>query len=505
MRRHLQRFQAVLLLRTHHHDAGGRPGDCGSAATRVPALAAATAPVEQRAWDAGTSGLGALTPRLYGRTRRPPRTLRPMQRSLWAVIVGTFTLRFSTGLTGAMLVYYLADLPRHGGQQVDAIVLGFFTASFFAAELILSPFFGAFADRVGYHRVMQLGPLFGAVAVILTGATTSLLLLGATRWLEGASTAASVPAILGFLALATVGDEALRGRAVARFEAATLAGLGSGIVAAGLVYTALGNVAFYANALLYGVSWAIYHFGVADPRVGPGDAAPGERTTLARYLEILRGAHVWLLAPTWIALNAAIGLWTTQALFQLIRDPKAAFVDQLLMQGFTPLAVSGGLAVGLVIFFAGLVYWGNRFKFLRRTTIIGYGIAGGAVLAGAALALNHGAGLPLPVLATFGVMIVAGLFVLAGATPAALGLLADMSEPYPRERGAIMGLYSVFLAVGQIVGALVGGAAADMRGIDGILVATLVLLAIAVLPLWRLRAYEGRASAAASGVVAGPS
>ena len=141
------------------------------------------------------------------------------------------------------------------------------------------------------------------------------------------------------------------------------------------------------------------------------------------------------------------------------------------MQGFTPLAVSAGLGVGMLIFFAGLVYWGNRFRRLRRTTIIGYGIAGGGVLAAAALALNHGErAADGRSSRAFLALIVGGLFVLAGATPAALGLLADMSEPYPRDRGAIMGLYSVFLAIGQIIGSLVGGVAADARGIDGLLV-----------------------------------
>lgn len=420
-----------------------------------------------------------------------------MERSLWAVILGTFTLRFSTGLTGAMLVYYLDDLPTYGGPRVDAFTLGLFTASFFAAELLLAPIFGALADRVGYHRIMELGPAFGAVAVILTGITTVLVLLGATRWLEGASTAASVPAILGFVAIATVGDEGLRGRAVARFEAATLAGIGGGIVAAGLVYTALGNLGFFANAALYGVSWCIYRFGIDDPRVDRSGARHG-RTTIGRYLEILRGAHVWLLAPTWIAVNAVIGLWTAQSIFQLVREAPPGLEDQLLMQGFSPLQVSGGLAVGMLIFFAGLVFWGGRFKRLRRTTIIGYGIAGGGVLAAAALALNHGGGLPWPILAALVVPIAGGLFVLAGATPAALGLLADMSEPYPRDRGAIMGLYSVFLAVGQITGSLVGGAAADARGIDGLLVATLGLLVVALLPLWRLRAYDSQAGPTAA-------
>jgi predicted MFS family arabinose efflux permease len=53
-----------------------------------------------------------------------------------------------------------------------------------------------------------------------------------------------------------------------------------------------------------------------------------------------------------------------------------------------------------------------------------------------------------------------------------------------------MGLYSVFLAVGQITGALIGGVAADARGIDGMLIATVVLLGVALIPLAQLRRDE---------------
>jgi len=53
-----------------------------------------------------------------------------------------------------------------------------------------------------------------------------------------------------------------------------------------------------------------------------------------------------------------------------------------------------------------------------------------------------------------------------------------------------MGLYSVFLAIGQITGALIGGIAADLRGIDGMLIATAGLLVIALIPLSRLREEE---------------
>jgi MFS family permease len=82
------------------------------------------------------------------------------------------------------------------------------------------------------------------------------------------------------------------------------------------------------------------------------------------------------------------------------------------------------------------------------------------------------------------------LFVLAGATPAALGLLADVSEAYPHDRGAIMGLYSVFLGIGQILGNALAGVAADFRGIDGLLGLTLGLVLVALLPLSALRRYE---------------
>ncbi|HET7685904.1 MAG TPA: MFS transporter [Candidatus Limnocylindria bacterium] len=418
-------------------------------------------------------------------------------RSLWAVLLGTFTLRFSTGLTGGLLVYYLADLPSHGGPEVAAFVVGLLTATYYVAELVLSPGFGVLSDRLGAHRVMQWGPVFGAVAVVMTAFTTDLVLLGVTRWLEGAAAGASIPSILGYIAIATSRDEHLRGRTVARFEAATLAGIGVGIVAAGPLYDVMGRGAFLLNAAIYAVSYAIYRWGVGE--VSHDDAAVeaaavasvrDERFDLARYRRVLASPGVWLLAPTWVALNAVLGSWTTQSVFQLVREPSGVSNGQLLMGGFAPTQVSIGLGLAMVVFFAGLFYWGNRFKRFRRTTIIAIGIGGGVAMMAAIFAINHSQGGGLVLVIPMLLLLLAGLFVLAGATPAALGLLADISESHPTDRGAIMGLYSVFLAVGQIVGALVSGWAADWRGIDGLLGASLLLLIVALLPLRQLRASE---------------
>jgi MFS family permease len=421
-----------------------------------------------------------------------------VNRSILAVLAGTFTLRFSTGLTGALLIYYLEGLHEFGGPRVGPALVGVMTATYFLAELLLSPAFGLLSDRFGTHRIMQVGPAFGAVAVIVTAVTTDLWLLGGTRWLEGAAAAASIPSILGFIALATSGDELLRGRTVARFEAATLAGLGIGIVAAGPLFQVMGRGAFLLNAVIYALSFVIYRFGVLDRDIAearrfadPNASAGTERRFDAeRYRRILASSRVWLLAPTWIALNAIVGAWTTQSVFQLIREPSGDVQAQLLVGGFEPWQVSIGLAGALVVFFAGLFYWGGRFKNMRRTTIIGIGAGGGLAMVGGTFALNHSAGWGVIPQVALTVVIAGGLFVLAGATPAALGLLADISEAHPDDRGAIMGLYSVFLGMGQITGSLVSGAAASWMAIDGLLLASLALLLVALLPLGRLRASE---------------
>jgi MFS family permease len=413
-----------------------------------------------------------------------------VSRSLYAVLFGTFTLRLSTGLTGGLLIFYLRDL------HVSEFTLASLTALFFAAELILSTPFGLLSDRFGHQRLMQVGPVFGAIAVVLTWATRDLNVIAGTRLLEGASTAVSVPSILGFIAMATAGDELIRGRMSARFEGATLAGLGVGIVAAGLLYDGipgmvpgLGRTAFLLNALIYTGSFLIYRFGVADP-AGERESLTAPHYGWRRYAEVLTNSRVWLLAPTWIAINAALGLWTSQSIFQLIKEPAAEHRDQLLMGGFVGAQIALGLAIGLIVFFAGLAFWGERFKRFRRTTIILYGIAGGVACVAGAVLINHSAGQPDALRVVYGIVIAAGLFVLAGATPAALGLLADVTESYPADRGAIMGLYSVFLALGQITGSFIGGESGHRYGIDGILGSTVVLLLIALVPLARLRGVE---------------
>ena len=180
-------------------------------------------------------------------------------------------------------------------------------------------------------------------------------------------------------------------------------------------------------------------------------------------------------------------VWLSQSVFQLAKgDPR--FPDQALMVGFTANQITIGAIVIAVVFGAGLLYWGNRFKSLRRTTIIGYGVIGGAALVVSGLVVNHFALDACPCWRSWpGSSPAGGLFVLAGPRRRPSASWPTSRERLPGDRGAIMGLYSVFL-----------GDRPDHRvpprwrwrptgsGIDGLLVATRSDRRRAV-PLSRLR------------------
>ena len=407
-----------------------------------------------------------------------------------AVLGATLLMRVSSGVTAGLVVYYLADLPRYGGPSVDPLVVGVLTAGFFLSELLLSAPFGILGDRMGHRPVMLAGPLFGAAAAIWAGTTTDLLVIGVTRLLHGASSAASIPSTLAYLARDTSGDEGWRGRVVARFQLVSLVGLGGGLVAAGPLWDHLLVWAFPANGLLYGISWLAYLQCRRDPPNTARSGSLGDTQVWRLNSTALRDSRVLLLVPTWVCVNAALGLWTSQTIFQLVNAPEPRFSAQHLMGRLTPTEVSLGLALGGISFVGGLLFWGDRFRAIRRTTMILLGGTGGLATVAGLVAVNHSeSGPPLTELGG-AVLVVGGLFVLAAAMPAALGMLSDITELHPDERGAVMGLYTVFLGLGQIVGSLVGGEAGQDFGVDGVLAATTALVLIALVPLWKLRGVE---------------
>jgi MFS family permease len=418
-----------------------------------------------------------------------------MNRSIASMLLGTFVLRISTAITGVMLVFLIDEITRHRGTGPGAISL--LTGGFYTTELTGAIVFGVLADRYGRKVIMLLGPVFGGVAVFMTGLTTHLPVLFVTRLLEGSSTAASIPSTLGFIAAETAHDERLRGRVVSLFELVSLGGmLAVGPALAGVLWEGFGRHAFFLNCIFYAVALLLYAYGVHEvPRDRRADiqapVAVRAKTVSAvsRYMRIATNRKVLLFAPTWLAINAILGLWALQAPLLLrgnIRDS-----SQFLMQGISPQTIGFGSAALAIVFGSGILFWGMVYARFRRTTMILMGVGAFVVMTGDVLAINHLGGTSTPLLVALGAVAVVGLFVMSGATPAALGLLADVSEGFEEDRSAIMGLYSVFLGIGQVIGAIVGGLAATWMGIDGLVVATAGLLVVGSVALLNLRSHEG--------------
>jgi MFS family permease len=417
-----------------------------------------------------------------------------MNRSIGSMLLATFVLRVSTAITGGMLVYLVDDITRNKGTGPGAISL--LTGGFYTTELTGAILFGVLADRYGRKVIMLLGPLFGGIAVAMTGMTTHMPVLFVTRLLEGSSTAASIPSTLGFIAAETATDERLRGRVVSLFELVSLGGmLAVGPALAGILWDAFGRPAFFLNCGFYAVALGLYAYGVHEvPRNRQADlspVAPGQRTAsgVSRYLRMATNRKVLLFAPTWLAINAILGLWALQAPLLIkgnVYDP-----SQFLMKGISATSIGFGEAVLAVVFGAGILFWGLVYARFRRTTMMLLGVGAFVVMTVDILAINHLGGTSTDLLIGLGVVAVLSLFVMSGATPAALGLLADVSEGFEADRSAIMGLYSVFLGIGQVVGAVLGGLAASWKGIDGLIVATAGLLVVGIIALLNLRAHEG--------------
>jgi MFS family permease len=420
-------------------------------------------------------------------------------RSLVAVVVGSLLLRAAAGAMGENIQFYFNAInaafrdPSHplraiaGSGNVYAISYamgGMIIGSFFIAELLGALVLGAWSDRFGRKWFIILGPIFGAVAVLITSVTTVVWLLVFTRLLEGLSTASNAPATLGYLAEATSDSPKLRARFAGLFEVGTIGGVAIGFSLGGWLWRTYGTAArvagipltspaFAANSLVYLGSLVVLWIGFhrvkeirrasAVPSISPGQ-------TIKRYWNILRSPRVAGFAPAWIAINAVLGIWIN--LSARILTDKNGLPHQILVGHFDSFSAGNVIALYAGFFILGILAWSIFFPTLKKTTTMLIGSAGLIVSCLLIFAINHQPTLNAPWVLPLSIMLVISIMVQSGFTPAALAHLADITEAHDTDRGAIMGLYSVFLGLGQFLGASVGGLFVDWRGADGMALIT---------------------------------
>jgi len=445
--------------------------------------------------------------------------------SLVAVIVGSLVLRTAASAMGENIQFYFNAIheaylsPHHPlslliGQgrvyPISYTIGGIIIASFFAAELVGALLFGAWSDKIGRKLFIVIGPLFGAVAVLITSLTTAFWLLIFTRLLEGLSTASNAPATLGYLAEATSDSPKLRTRVSGLFEVATIGGIAVGFSLGGWLWREFGTAAridgivltspaFAVNALIYLFSLLILWFGIREMKGhNSSEALPAisPQETLRRYWHILSNPRVSGFAPAWIAINGVLGIWFN--LSARILTDKSKFSSQLLVGSFTSLQ-AGNLRAGYALFFVlGIFLWSVLFPNLKKITAMLIGTAGLFFSCLLIFLINHQPSLGSPAITPLSLLLVVSIMVQSGFTPAALAHLADITETQTSDRGAIMGLYSVFLGLGQFVGTSLGGIFVDWRGADGMVLITGLFGLLAAVLIVRQRKTESALNPSAS-------
>ena len=148
-----------------------------------------------------------------------------------------------------------------------------------------------------------------------------------------------------------------------------------------------------------------------------------------------------------------------------------------------------------VVFLVGILLWTPFVARLGPAIVMRRAVPGAWLAMVALFAINHmqvvGMILVVPFLA-------AGILWLAGFGPAAVTFLADCSEGLAADRSAFMSFYTVALAGGGALGAVIGGFAAHLLGVDGLVVLGLLLATATFFTLGPVVRYE-RATSATSG------
>lgn len=438
-----------------------------------------------------------------------------MTRPMKIVVASSFVLRMAGAMT-AILLSSLLKQELHAGPGL----IGMLYSLFYVTELLLSPVFGALSDLRGRRMILVLGPLVGALALPLYPVSAllgvSILgvgLLAMARLVEGVATAAKVPSALGYLADATAGDghakASLRGRTMGMYEASFVVGLVVGQVIGGGLWGAIHAWGFFLVSFVYLIAVAMLYFLVpetlpaearehhAKELLATSDTVHPVRTLLSRrlkaYGDLLKEPALRSFVPAWLAVNAVVGLFGNLAQPLMLRAEGIAdaFPHQSLDGKFS--APEAGLIFGLfgTVFMVGIFVWSLLYARIRKSTVMLIGVCGLFVTCLALFAINDRVfSLPEPWNVWLWVpFLVIGLFMVSGFAPVALAYLAEISGTKVEHRGAVMGLYSVFLSAGQLIGSGAGGSFVEAThlGFNGLILGTFILAIIAFVTIWWLR------------------
>jgi len=413
------------------------------------------------------------------------------RQSAMPLLIGTFVLRVNTGAVIVVLGLLLAQLAVHAGRSITSVQVGLLPVAFFISELVLAPLMGSLGDRWGRRYFLIFGPIPGLIQASLLPfipTVNPLPYLLALQVLAAFSSAMIIPATLSYLADFTAHNQVRRTRFMGLYELATSGGIATGVAIGGLAWDHLGRFTFGLIAVLYLVVAVCM---ALAPKVKQVIEHDNLRRMARRYWGLIRTPNLFLFIPAWISISALAGIWLSSQLPFLLsmhtHDSHQSLIGSMSGPG-------GGsrlsLVLGFYVFFFGLclLFWAFFMNRVPRLRLMLVSVAGVYLACIALAGINHRGEGNDALLIVWIPLLTLGVFAESGFAPAALAYLANVSESAARDRGLVMGLYSIFLGLGQSLGNGLGGVCARRFGFDGLIYLTALLAFIALISLlWLFR------------------
>ncbi|HJT56884.1 MAG TPA: MFS transporter [Ktedonobacteraceae bacterium] len=414
--------------------------------------------------------------------------LQVSKSSLVTAIVSTLLLRVASRVSFVLLGFYLGE--HFASATIVAVVL----EAFYLSELVLAPIIGSLSDHLGHKPFLLFAPLMGSIAAVCFAGVTLLfphphttsfdaqlvvllltVLVG--RLLEGVATAFNTPASLGYITEVTSHSNTLRLRVMTAFEVVTVAGLALAIPFAGKVSSLVGTRGFFLVIALHILNGVLIACFLKERKRHA--VRVNAHHSLIESLSTIRYKRIFTFLPAWLSINALVGAWLTLSTIILTYPEPAASLrhpGQLLYGGFSKEFATLLLGGFGLLFLAGMGLWLLILPHLRRTTVMLIGLGGLSISIIGLTLINgldkNGAHLsigPQPLLFFLIPLVILGVLLSSGFTPASLTQMAAISELLPSKRGAVMGLYSVVMGAGQLIGASLGGLCVDLGGFYGLM------------------------------------
>jgi MFS family permease len=361
--------------------------------------------------------------------------------------ISVFLMRFSFGLVLFTIPIYL---PHH---EFSNMVIGTIAAAYPVAEIIFGPFVGVLTDRFGRRRWVYTGLAISTVALFAFTLNKQVPYLIIVHAIQGV---AAAMIIVSSLAMVTdVSNVHTRGREMGIYDFANLGGYVLGIFAAGiLVRTHHLLTPFYFGSALAATGAIFAYLKLKELHSSTvGIVSPLETIRL-----LLGDRHAAAMFPIWLSVTTFIGMALT---FGPRVGPSPIFTSALL---------------GGVIFVLALTqpFFGHLSDKYGRGKLMMFGMLSLVGLFATVIAMYHGR-LPFLSVAPFLVAFGVGSFAFA---PAALATLGDFAPK--GGRGTTMGVYSVVISLGTIIGPLLGGYLLDRYGLESLFYAGFVIITVAM-------------------------